>query len=489
MRFEVVRPFDELRVAYDGDAVVLDDPLQMADPRAAFTSNPHTRCSVRLVFRGSSAMVGGEPDRPSERPGEEFARGHYEQLVEATGTVEVGAGRWALHGHGLRDHSWGPRYWQAPWYYRWLTGNVGKDFGFMGSRIARRDNDGTRGGFVWDGRALHVCHDFRIRTDWDGDARYHRSIEAELVTADRTWHVQGSVLRLIPLRNRRRSPDGAELVTRISEGLTAGPSTTGARATACRSTWTRSSTGHRSAWTNRAMDRATVDVYDARGDEWTAHHPPVERALARAFAGHVDASAVRVDLGCGAGRSAPISVARSSVWTRRVACSRPVAPPCPVCPWSKATSRPSPSGRARCRGVGAHELPPRPAACGCRAPWATSIAPWSSTPSVTLQVLGGDYEGHALEADRLGGRFFAGWTPQGLEDVLVGGVSTWKTSKSTGTWFGPGPCGPGRCPMWSVPACASSSSASTPACTPPTSASATAGPGTGSGPRPPAPGS
>ena len=32
--------------------------------------------------------------------------------------------------------------------------------------------------------------------------------------------VRGSVLRLIPLRNRRADQDGDELVTRISEGLT-----------------------------------------------------------------------------------------------------------------------------------------------------------------------------------------------------------------------------------------------------------------------------
>jgi hypothetical protein len=220
MRFEVVEPFVELRVTYGGDAVLLDDPSQMADPRQAFTSNPHAQCAVSLVYRGSSAMFGGEPDQPVERPGEEFARGHYEQLVAVEGTVQVGEDRWELSGHGLRDHSWGPRYWQAPWYYRWLTGNVGKDFGFMGSRIARRDGPGTRGGFVWDGDALHVCHDFRIRSTWEGDARYHRTIEAELVTQSRTWTVRGSVLRLIPLRNRRRDADGNELVTRISEGLT-----------------------------------------------------------------------------------------------------------------------------------------------------------------------------------------------------------------------------------------------------------------------------
>jgi len=220
MRFEVVEPFTELRVSYEGTAVLLDDPLQMADPRQAFATNPHTRCAVQLLYRGCSAMFGGEPDHPVERPGEEFARGHYEQLVGASGTVQVGDDRWELLGFGLRDHSWGPRYWQAPWYYRWLTGNVGEGFGFMGSRIARRDGPGTRGGFVWDGKELQVCRDFRIRTTWEGDARYHRSIDAELITDNRTWRLHGSVLRLIPLRNRRTDGDGNQMVTRISEGLT-----------------------------------------------------------------------------------------------------------------------------------------------------------------------------------------------------------------------------------------------------------------------------
>jgi hypothetical protein len=220
MRFDVVTPFVELRISYEGSVVLLDDPLEMADPRRAFTANPHTECAVQLVYRGTSAMFGGEPDQPAERPGEEFARGHYEQLGAATGTVRVGDEHFELNGHGLRDHSWGPRYWQAPWYYRWLTGNVGSEFGFMGSRIARRDGPGSRGGFVWSDGALHLCRDFRIRSTWEGDARYHRVVEAELVTAERTWLVRGTVLNLIPLRNRRTDPDDRELVTRISEGLT-----------------------------------------------------------------------------------------------------------------------------------------------------------------------------------------------------------------------------------------------------------------------------
>ncbi len=220
LRFDVVTPFEELTVRYEGKLVLLDDPLAMADPRKAFTENPYTTCTAELTYRGVSAMFGGEPDEPHERPGEEFAKGHYEQLVGARGTITVDDTTYKIDGFGLRDHSWGPRYWQAPWYYRWLTANFGDGFGFMGSRIARRDSEGTRGGFVWDGDQLHLCHDFEVSTEWVGEDDYHQRIDATLraKAADGSrleWNVKGEVLNLIPLRNRRD-----ELVTRISEGLT-----------------------------------------------------------------------------------------------------------------------------------------------------------------------------------------------------------------------------------------------------------------------------
>ncbi len=220
MRFEVAEPFEELRVSYSGAVVLLDDPMQLADPRKAFTTNPQGFCTANLTYRGISTMFGGEPDAPAEHPGEEFARGHYEQLVEAEGSVVVDDEQFDLHGYGLRDHSWGPRYWQAPWYYRWLTANFGSSFGFMGSRIARRNDDGLRSGFVWDKGQMHLCDDVRITTTWDKTGTYHEELEAQMTSGDRTWNVRGKVLTLVPLRNRRRDDSGDELVTRISEGLT-----------------------------------------------------------------------------------------------------------------------------------------------------------------------------------------------------------------------------------------------------------------------------
>ncbi len=220
LRFDVVRPFEELQVSYTGEVLVLDDPLVLADPRRAFTSSPRQPCRAELVLTGTSIPYGGEAEGRGEAPGEEFARGHYEQLVEARGTLELGAERLTLAGFGLRDHSWGPRTWQAPWYYRWLTGNVGAQAGFMVSRIARRDGPGTRAGFVWEDGTLHLCDQAEVSTTWQGPERHHARIDATVAGGGRRWHVTGEVLRLVPLRNRRRDPGGNLQVTRISEGLT-----------------------------------------------------------------------------------------------------------------------------------------------------------------------------------------------------------------------------------------------------------------------------
>jgi len=224
LTWTMVSPFEELRVDYVGKVVVLDEPLQMANPKEAFTNNPYADCEVHLIFTGQGrpSMFGGEPDESHEVPGEEFAKGHYEQLVEASGTIRVGDREWEINGCGLRDHSWGPRYWQAPWYYRWLTANFGRDRGFMASRVARKDGPGTRGGFVWEDGKLHLCDHVEVSTEFEGDDTYHQRISGLLKSSrhNKEWEFTGEVINLIPLRNRRQDPDGNWLVTRISEGMT-----------------------------------------------------------------------------------------------------------------------------------------------------------------------------------------------------------------------------------------------------------------------------
>jgi hypothetical protein len=231
LTWTIVRPFEQLRIDYAGKVVMLDDPTQMADPKAAFTNNPYAECEAHLTFtgQGRASMFGGEPEQSHETTGEEFARGHYEQLVAGNGSIRIGEEEWLLDGFGLRDHSWGPRYWQAPWYYRWLTANAGPDFGFMASRVARRDGPGTRSGFVWENGRMYLCDDVTISTEYTGDEHYHDQIRGTLRSSrnDRSWEFTGEVLNLIPLRNRRIDPEGNPLVTRISEGLTRWTTTDG----------------------------------------------------------------------------------------------------------------------------------------------------------------------------------------------------------------------------------------------------------------------
>jgi hypothetical protein len=224
-RFDVHTPFEEVRTVYAGKVTLLEDPLQMADPRQAFSDNPWVDARVDLVHRGASPVYGGEPVNDDGTPlsGDHsggFARGHYEQHMAVSGTIRVGDEEWSVDGYGLRDHSWGPRFWQAPWYYRWLTANFGPDFGFVVSVITGRDGSERIGGTVLRDGAYEHIHRAEISTVWTGDDRYHSELRAIATTENDTYEITGRVLNLIPLRNRRTTPEGEHLVTRISEGLT-----------------------------------------------------------------------------------------------------------------------------------------------------------------------------------------------------------------------------------------------------------------------------
>jgi len=221
MKWTMVTPFEELRVEYTGKVVLLDEPEQMADPKAAFTNNPYAECEVNITFTGQGrpSMFGGEPDTPHEAPGEEFAKGHYEQLVQAHGTIRVGDREWEIDGHGLRDHSWGPRFWQAVYWYRWLPMNFSDDFAMMVSITCKAGEKPRAGGMVLRNHEYVMIKDARIETVYD-EHQCQESFKVWAKTDEREYEVTGKVMSLIPLRNRRRTPDGEDLMTRITEGMT-----------------------------------------------------------------------------------------------------------------------------------------------------------------------------------------------------------------------------------------------------------------------------
>ena len=224
MRVEVIEPFKRLRVTYDGKILLLSHPLEMAHPSRAFKNNPMVDCKVDLEYRGIAPMYGGRPvredgsDIPMD-PEKSFAKAHYEQHVAAKGSFDVGGERWELDGFGLRDKSWGPRYWQNITWYRWLPMNFGSDFGMMISIIGSDDGKVRRSGMVLRDGDYALINDARIESEWD-ENWYQTTLRAWAKTDEREYEVQGKVISMIPLRNRRTRDDGTALITRITEGMT-----------------------------------------------------------------------------------------------------------------------------------------------------------------------------------------------------------------------------------------------------------------------------
>ena len=225
LSIEVVTPFEHLRVRYDGKVCLLDDPGQMADPRSAFKENPWVECQVDLDYRGVSPMYGGRPvyeDDGSDIEVEaetSFAKAHYEQHCAVTGTIRVGDEVLDIDGLGLRDKSWGPRYWQAISWYRWIPLVFSEDPAAKPQAMMISIVGGRPGGMVLEGGEYHLIRDCSIESDWDDD-KYQTAMRCSVTTDHDTYEVSGEVISLIPLRNRRQDPEGNELLTRITEAMT-----------------------------------------------------------------------------------------------------------------------------------------------------------------------------------------------------------------------------------------------------------------------------
>jgi len=227
LSFAVQRPFVEHAIRYEGSCCFMARPLELIDPRRAFSENPHARVTIELRYEGLSPGFGGEPREErdgrwvsvkAEKAGQEFARGHLEQHGRAVGRVVLDGREVAIDGFGLRDHSWGPRYWQAPDHYRWLTMNFGADAGIAAARTAQRDGRVIAGGYVYRrGEPNRLLAGVEVESRFGGPEELHESLTALLHPqgGGQPERVEGRVLAMVPLRNRRNG-----VTTRIAEGLT-----------------------------------------------------------------------------------------------------------------------------------------------------------------------------------------------------------------------------------------------------------------------------
>ncbi len=203
-----IEAFQRLQVSFEGSVNLLDDPSAMVDPKSALTTTPVVDCALAFELEAAAPPYAESFDGD----GESFAPNHYEQLMRISGTLQLGESSYSIGGYGLRDHSWGPRSWQAPWFYRWLHG-TSPNLGFMGAYFGDQDGGQRTGGFVWDGERLHQVDDVEVSTECD-ESHQPQKVTVELTAADRRWRFTGETRSSVPLRHRRA--DGAN-ATRIAE--------------------------------------------------------------------------------------------------------------------------------------------------------------------------------------------------------------------------------------------------------------------------------
>ncbi len=219
LRFEVLEPTESHRTTFSGTLVELAEPREMADPKAAFEGNPKKKVSFDLVHRAIGPLYGGKSEKEAKEDADkQFAKAHFEQHMAVTGSLEIEGERFAIDGFGLRDHSWGPRYWQAIHSYEWLTLNFGPDMGAMVS-IIQRDAAGKQrsaGGVLVRGMEMERLVDAEISAEYEDNGLYHKSLVAKVKTEKgEELTIRGEVKSFIPLRNRREG-----MLTHIGEGMT-----------------------------------------------------------------------------------------------------------------------------------------------------------------------------------------------------------------------------------------------------------------------------
>jgi hypothetical protein len=217
MKFETIEPLVRHRTTYEGSAVYLAEPEAMSDPGQAFRENPHKKIAIDLVHEAVGPVYGSAGgNRPHENEEEGFGRAHYEQHMHATGTLSIDGESYQIDGYGLRDHSWGPRYWQNILSYRWLTCSFGPELGIMVSEIQRTPTECTEWGVVIREGNLDRIEKVALDSQFDADNPFHRSMTADVtLTSGEVVRVEGKVKGFIPLRNRREGH-----VTHIGEGMT-----------------------------------------------------------------------------------------------------------------------------------------------------------------------------------------------------------------------------------------------------------------------------
>lgn len=223
LSFEVIEPAKKIAVVYQGEAVKITNPLELASPGKAMRNNPKVDVHLKLDVAGVGPMIGDREGNSKDAIIFLDGVGHYQQAIHATGFLDVAGERTELSCRGVRDHSWGPRIWHSIQRDRSLWISFGPELTIIACKtwLTGAQVPDQMGCLIENGKVTPLA-DIVIKSRFKPGTYYHNALELDLTDANgRKLHLYGEVLSYAPLRHRKEGEETVYLgqaVTRFTMG-------------------------------------------------------------------------------------------------------------------------------------------------------------------------------------------------------------------------------------------------------------------------------
>lgn len=215
LRFEVIEPLKRMKVHFDGTAYLLAKGTDLEDPKRAFTTSPQVPVSLELDYENVIPVHGLGGGSGIEGAEDSIAVGHYQGPCTVGGWIEIDGERRQISGLGFRDHSWGPRKWQGPSWWRWISCMVDEKNGFVAWLQKIGDQRSPGHGMVLRNGDFQLVNEVSVQSTYGPAPHYPETMTVTMRTeSGDEVTATGEVFHNVPLRNRR---DGE--VARLAEVL------------------------------------------------------------------------------------------------------------------------------------------------------------------------------------------------------------------------------------------------------------------------------
>ncbi len=215
LRFEVVEPLQTMGVTFSGSGYRLERGTDLADPKQAFSTSPVVPVQLDLRYDNLIPVYGLGAGSGIAGAEDAIATGHYQGPCRITGWVEIDGDRRTVSGLGYRDHSWGPRRWLGPSYWRWLSCLADDKNGFVAWSQKIGDVRSPGNGMVLRNGVRELVTGVEVVSEY-GPAPYYPTAMTLRMQTESGAEVTatGTVFHNVPLRHRR-----GDSIARLTEVL------------------------------------------------------------------------------------------------------------------------------------------------------------------------------------------------------------------------------------------------------------------------------